>query len=252
MSPDFVRECSVVTPKSYPDGPFEELTWPTQLLARVVTPEGPPHLHGYAVDDDLARNYRFGEVLLLALTGQPPSPEVGAFFEGVLVILSPVCVAEAPVHAALLSRSAGARPVGTLLVGLVGLAEQARHLVETHQGLLEAAARGTIDSWPEGFEARTERDVLVGRELEERWPWPPAPTLGNITAEGALLVALFACGLTAPWQMEAALVTSRLGTLSAEAHAAPLGRLMDYPMNLPPFEYLEDQDETETQDNTKP
>lgn len=229
-----------MTRQAFPPGPFEEAPWPTQLQARVVTAEGAARIHGYSVEEDLARHYRLGEVMLLALTGRIPSAEEGAFFEEVLVRLCPVTVAEAPVHAALISRCAGARSPGTLMVGLVGLVEQARHLVESSAPLLEALARPGAGP-PPGFEARNDADREAGRALEARWPpgWSSAPPLGELSAEAALLVCLAACGLTAPWQMEAALVAVRLPVLAAEAHAAPLGRLTDYPMNLPPFDYVE-------------
>lgn len=219
-------------------GPLEELAWPHRLEARAVNPTYPPRLYGYSVDEDLCRHYSFGEVLFLSLTGNTPTQEEGAFFENILVRLCPVSPADGPVHAALLSRSAGAKPSGTFIVGLIGLVEQARHLVSKHLPILEATGLGKPR--PAGFEGETERDSLVGRELKALWPQgKPAPSIEGLTAEASCLIALSACGLSEPWQFEGAIVASRLGPLLAEAHSAPVGRLTDYPMNLPPFEYEE-------------
>ncbi|MDY0002709.1 MAG: hypothetical protein RBU30_15540 [Polyangia bacterium] len=228
-----------------PPGPFDELSWPSKLTARVVSQEDPCRIHGYAVEEDLARHYSLGEVMLLALTGRIPSEEEGAFFEAVLLRLGPVTVAEAPVHAAMIARSAGSKPQGTLMVGLVGLVEQARHLVISHSALLEAFdATSHGEPWPPGFEARCESDRAVGIALEACWPraWPPAPPLRDLRREAALLFCLAACGLTKDWQLETALVAVRLPILAAEVHSAPLCRVTELPLNLPPFEYEDPHD----------
>ncbi len=223
-----------------PSGPFEELSWPSLLEAGVVKPGTMPRIHGYSVDEDLCRHYSFGEVLFLSLTGDLPTREKGILFENVLIRLCPVSPADGPVHAALLSRAAGATSTGTLMVGLIGLCERARHTVSKHLPLLEATRLGK--PLPPGFEAKTERDHIVGKELNELWPEEPGPPMEGLTAEASCVMALSACGLCEEWQLEVALVAAGLGVLPAEAQRAPAGRLTDYPMNLPPFRY-EERDE---------
>ena len=219
-------------------GPVEDTPWPTRLEAHVVTPGPAPRIHGYDVHDDLARHYGFGEVVLLTLTGQPPSVGVGRVFEAALVDLAPVTVAEAPAHAAVLARLCDADPAGTVATGAIGLAEQARERITRHRAALEALRAGR--PWAE-CDGRCEgADALAEARIAERLRETGlvAPRLaGPVCAEAEGLATLAALGLTEPWQLLAALVVARLPAVAAEAQAVTPRSFPSYPMNLPPFVY---------------
>ncbi len=109
--------------------PFDEHAWPAKLTARVVSPEPDPRIHGYAVRSDLARHYRFSDVVFLSLTGELPTEEQSSTFEQALILLAPISVAEAPSHAASLARVCDASHSAVLGTGAIALAEQARFMV---------------------------------------------------------------------------------------------------------------------------
>ncbi|MEJ7754572.1 MAG: hypothetical protein WKF38_05255, partial [Candidatus Limnocylindrales bacterium] len=102
-------------------GPIEDTAWPAALVARVSDSAASPTLHGYAIETDLARHYRFGETMLLALTGVAPTEADGTAFEVAMIFASATDIRDAPVHAAALARLCGARPANALATGLVGL-----------------------------------------------------------------------------------------------------------------------------------
>jgi len=194
------------------------------------------------VEDDLARHYRFGEAILLALTGLPPDPATGSAFEIALTFLSPLAVTEAPTHAALLARACAGSTAAVTGTAAVALAEHARWLVARHAPTLAWLEGGGDDEVPEIARAlddderrsvRRLRDVLIERaafQLPER----------DFGRDAALLAVLRLCGVRRAEQMELAIVASRLCTSVAEALAGARGALRDYPLNLPPFVYVED------------
>ena len=219
-------------------GPVEDSPWPTRLEAHVVTPGPAPRIHGYDVHHDLARHYGFGEVVLLTLTGAPPTAAVGRAFEAALVDVAPATVAEAPAHAAGLARLCDAAPAGVVATGAIGLAEQARDRIDRHQAGIDALRDGR--PWPacdgrcagsdRGAEARIAARLL-GTGLE-------APRFdGPVCVEAEHLATLAALGLAEPWQLLAAMVVARLPAVAAEAHAVTPGAFARYPMNLPPLVY---------------
>ena len=106
--------------------PIDEMDAPARLAAHVVTPGPQPLLHGFDVQNDLARSYDFAEVVYTALTGEPPSETTGRVFNVLLTFLAPISVAEAPCHATVLARLVGARTAGLVSTAAIGLAEQAR------------------------------------------------------------------------------------------------------------------------------
>lgn len=222
-----------------PTGPIEEYPWPERLRAHAVTPGARPHLHGYDVEGDLARHYRFSDVTLLALLGQLPSDEQLEAFDVAMSFLSPLSVAEAPTHAAVLARICGAQSSGVLGAAAVALAERARHVVNASAGLLEwlRAPHGT----PEARHlATTEEDrsaverlraTLADRNVR-------VPALGQpLGREAALVATLHFAGLTEPHQLETAMVMASLPLAVAEARMHEVASFREYPIQLPPFEY---------------
>jgi hypothetical protein len=221
-------------------GPLETTTFPTQLSARVVTPGAEPRVHGYDVESDLARHYGPAELVLLTLTGELPEPSVRHAFEVAWLFLAPTSVAEAPSHAAVLSRLCGAPPSSSIAVAAIGLAEQARALVEEHAELLRSLrARAALPARYQSQEALHAAAVERLRSALE----PSGlivPTLAQApTRDAALLSVLFACGLKRPEQLQAAVVLSRLPCCVAEGFAERATNFGNYPINLPAFAYQE-------------
>ena len=110
--------------------PIDEMDVPEQLTARVVAPGDRPSIHGYDVQEDLSAHYGFGEVVLVALTGEAPTEAAGRAFGVALTFAAPASIAEAPTHAAALSRLCSAKPSSVSAVAAIGLAEQARHQLD--------------------------------------------------------------------------------------------------------------------------
>jgi hypothetical protein len=223
-------------------GPIDVGLWPDTLTARVVDGGPAPRIHGYDVQADLARHYSFAELMLLSLTGEPPSPGAGRAFEIALAFLSPVSVAEAPVHAAGLARLIGADGTGVLASAAIGLAERARYLVAEHAVLLE-----WLDA-PEGehpalLDAGSDEDreavarlraALAETNLES------SASTRRPTLTAALLSVLHAVGLKTAAQLEAAITFAALPAAVAEALSVKPFAFFSYPMNLPAFRYVEE------------
>jgi len=194
------------------------------------------------VEDDLARHYRFGESILLALTGYPPDPPIGLAFEIVLTFLSPLAVTEAPTHAAVLAQACAGSTAAVTGTAAVALAEHARWLVARHAPTLAWLEGARDDELPEIARALDDDDrssvgrlraLLIERagvQLFDR----------DFGRDAALLAVLRLCGVRRAEQMEIAIVASRLCTSVAEALAGGRGALREYPLNLPPFVYGED------------
>lgn len=209
--------------------PFDTVPWPTTLEARVV--EG-ARVHGYDAVDDLARHYRYSDVVFLSLTGELPSDAVSRAFELALTCLAPTSVAEAPAHAGVLARVCDGAPSAVVATSTIALAEQ---------------ARVAVAEWLEG-------------RGDERAPDPAAARLRAAVAElglgsarldraaslaDACLAVFLACGLERADQLERAWVFARLPVVTAEAFASKAGAFRDYPLDVPPFAYSEDQPEGE-------
>lgn len=217
-------------------GPIEETEWPEELTAHVVDSSGEPRVHGYAVESDLASHYTHAEVALLAMTGELPAPEAARAFELAAVFLAGASLAEAPLHAARLSRVCGAPSSGTIGVAAVGLAEQARHVVASHRDLLSWLA-GESSGFPERHRSQSdvERESVGRLAAALRFPVPGLQESPSRTA--ALLCVLWAAGLRSAEQLELAWTLARLPVAVAEARAVPPAALRQYPMNTPPFVY---------------
>lgn len=222
-------------------GPVEDYAFPTTLSARVITPGPRPRVHGYDVEGEVAPHYRFGESILLALTGEPPDEATGLCFERALTFLSPLAVTEAPTHAAVVARTCAGSAAAVTGTAAVALAEQARWLLARHAPLLVWLDDGCRGEPPALSRAQHDEDRQSVVRLRQALGGLAASRLPaqDLGRDAALLSVLHACGLRRAEQLEVALVVARLATCAAEALAAKRGALRDYPMDLPPFVYDE-------------
>lgn len=222
-------------------GPLESARFPELLSARVITPDAEPRVHGYDVENDLARHYGATDLVLLSLTGELPSDAARAGFEIAWLFLAPVSVAHSGPHATVLARLCGATTSATIGVAAIGLAEQARTLLAEHDELLcWLKAKG--EALPERYRSQApEQRSAVARLLEALAPSGlSVPALHrDPTREAALISLLFACGLRRPQQLEAAVVLARLPSALAEGFAERATNFGNYPINLPRFAYQE-------------
>jgi hypothetical protein len=223
-----------------PSGPIEEYPWPQQLDGHVVTPGASPRLHGFEVESDLARHYRFGDVVLLALIGELPSDPQLEAFDAAMTFLVPLAISEGPTHVAALARLCGARSNGVLGAAAVALAERARAVVEAAAPVLEwlAApmspfpAERRADEGAEDHEAvQRLREALAARGVHVEALERP------LSRNDALVVTLWFAGLRKREQMETALVIASLASVVAESLHHGVAAFRQYPMQLPRFEY---------------
>lgn len=187
--------------------PFSENPWPAKLTARVVSEGTDPRIHGYSVASDLARNYRFSDVVYLSLTGELPSDEQSRTFERALILLSPISIAEAPSHAASLARVCDGSNSAVIGTGAIALAEQARFVIAEHREFLAELSRSGAT---------------------------PSTSLESV------LALLHECGIRREDQLEAVWVVARIAVVAAEGLATPPASFRDYPLNLPAVRYEED------------
>lgn len=220
-------------------GPIDEGAWPDRLSARVCTPTSPARIHGYCVETDLARHYSFGEVALLALTGEAPSPAQGRAFEIAMVFLAPAPVAEAPTNAAVLARAIGSPAARALGVGATTLAASAAASAAKAEPLLGwlASREGPL---PEAYQAvdPDERASVANIRCALDAPDEPVPCLDGDPGRWATLVSvLYGCGIRSVDQLTAVLVMARLPVLAAETIAAKKTSFFRYPLRVPDFRY---------------
>ncbi|HTQ03247.1 MAG TPA: hypothetical protein VMI54_05300 [Polyangiaceae bacterium] len=223
------------------EGPLESATFPETLSARVVTPGDAPRLHGYDVEGDLARHYDPTDILFLSLTGELPPPEISAALRIALTFLAPVSIAHASVHAATLARLCGTTTSSTLGIAAIGLAEQARVLLDEHADLLAWLARPQ-GAPPEAYRAVNPDQRASGERLRRALVTAGLAVpdfVAGLKRDAALLCVLFRCGLTRVEQLEAAIVSARLPSAFAEALTETVVDFAHYPIKLPDYRYRE-------------
>jgi hypothetical protein len=223
-------------------GPIEEQRWPERLKARVTMPGAQPHVQGFDVQRDLARHYSFAEVVLVALTGDAPTSDVGRAFDIALTFVCPASVAEAPAHAAALARICGARTAGLVGVAATALAEQARVMFDEHQSVLPRLIVGSLNGMATQFQSRdaAEREAVQRlRNVLGAFCMRVPAIAYDLRLETAIIAVLLACGLRTRDQIEVAITMARLPVACAEALTWTPGDLRAYPMDLPAFVYEE-------------
>ncbi len=224
--------------KPPPDGPVESGPWPDTLAARAVSPGPSPRLWGYDVHGDLVKNYGLAEMAWLAGRGELAPGEMQIkVFEVVLGYLGPVNMAQAPSHAAGLSRICGSKPSAVVSVGALTLAEQARVAVQDHASMWRWLKGQGL--WPPGLQAgAAEVPVVAGLAQHlDSLGYTHVLFAKNPGVVSACLGVLFDLGFEEPEQLITLWVWCRLPYVSAEAFAAKPGALGDYPMNVPAYEY---------------
>jgi len=219
-------------------GPIDDVTWPDKLSGAVVEAFGSDdRVHGYSVLGDLARHYAHSDHLFLAVTGDLPSDRASRLFRLGLIAWSPVSIAEAPTHVAVLSRICGGTFSAAMGAGLATLAERARSIVESHEPLLAwlahpdptlpavaTAPDGAAVEWIDTLRALAEDLQLLDARM---------------TRTAASLTLLFEAGVRDSERMQAAIVLAGSASVLAEALAASPKDLPAYPITLPPFHYVE-------------
>jgi hypothetical protein len=218
-------------------GPVESREWPDQLLARAVGPGRERRIFGYDVERDLAKHYAFSDALLLGLTGELPGEARARAFAIALTFASPMSVAEAPMHAAMLARVCGVRTGGTLAVAMLALGEHVEALLRLVEPMFASGAEAA--PLPEELRPRDDeerRSVAQLRDLLEGVLDVPL-LAGDIGRDPAVVCVLRACGLTTPFQINSAFSIARLPSVLAEVGATKPGDFKSYPMDVPHFEY---------------
>jgi hypothetical protein len=228
-------------PRRRPNGPIEDQSFPTQIEAHVITPGPDPHLHGFSVEGDLARHYRFPELVQLALTGAPPDEARGRAFDIALQFLAPLAIAEAPTHAAALARLCGARTSSIVAVACIVLAERARHVIAQHDQLLTSLETAGAEV-PAPYRAGGSDDAACIDRLRLALSSAGVEVPGlvpGLTRWAALFMTLHFAGLRRPEQLEAALVTASLAPTLAEAISHAPKSFTRYPIDVPAYIYEE-------------
>lgn len=214
-------------------GPIEDTSWPSDLEARVSDNSGPCHrLRGYALRDDLAANYSFSQVLLLAMTGELPTKSQSRIFDAVLISLGDTLLADAVAHAALLARITGSRTAS--VVGIVGI-------VAAEDGALVAKAWQTLqtggrDATLRSSSARERREVAALLKACGQPRELPAEA-SRLSLRAAHAALLGACGLRHEWQFLHVAAMARCTVALAESYDRPMPGFADYPMDRPSIRY---------------
>lgn len=196
-------------------------------------------MHGYDVEADVAKHYRFSDVILLALMGELPSDEQSLAFDAAMTFLAPLSIAEAPTHAAALAHITGSRSSAIVGVAAIALAERARTIVADSAPLLrwlatpgEPLDRAFFAEGPADQDSvQRLRDALATRGVRL------AALAEPLSRQAALVVTLWLAGLKRPEQLETALVIASLPGVVAESHFHGVASFREYPMQLPEFVY---------------
>lgn len=228
------------------EGILDRVAFPARLTAHVVEPAVDPRIHGYAVEGDLARNVGFIDVGWLALTGELPHAGEREALTAALILLAPLHVGEAPAHAGVLARIAGApdEVVPAITVVALGqrIAAELRALAPFFAWLREPggpppAPAVLADPTPE----QRERHAILAT-ASARWfgPERALPIDPVLTREAAAYALLHCLGVGDPPRLHAFVTWARLPVVLAEAARTASGAIADYPGDLPPYRYVED------------
>jgi hypothetical protein len=234
--------------KTY-EGILDRVVFPATLTAHVVEPTADPRIHGFAVQADLAHHASFLDVGWLALTGELPSNVERTALSTALILLAPLHVGDGPVHAAVLSRIAGAPDDAVPGVATVALGQLTRtelHMLEpffgwltSPAGELSAVCTDAVEPHPTAAQVEA-HEALAAASAEwfgaER-ALPASPVLTRVAAAHALL---FHLGIRDSPRLHALTIWARLPVALAEAACTTRGAFMSYPADLPAYRYVED------------
>lgn len=218
-------------------GPVESMAWPEHLTARAVDGS---RLFGYDVQDDLARHYRFSDLVLLSLTGELPDDARSRAFEIALAFASTMSVGRAPIHASVLARLCGCRPASVFSIATMSLGEDAEIVVTRLSEFLGVVGTSAhVDVLPDELQAASDderRSVARLRALLNDFVTVPL-LASDPSLDVALVAVLRTCGLDTAFSIIAALVLGRLPSALAEARLTKPTDFRSYPMNVPRFVY---------------
>lgn len=220
-------------------GVLDSRSWANQLSARAIeTAQDGDRVHGYHVVRDLAKHYAYSDVLYLAITGDLPDDRSSHLFRIALTAHAPTSIADASAHTAVLARVSAASVPTSLAVGVISAAAEVQDIVDRHAELLAwlparstdtpEAFRETLGAWASGL-----ADTVCGVDPQLDLP------RRDMTANAAVIALLFAAGLRNRDQISAALLVSRLCGISAEVLATGPQHFWEYPVQVPPFRYVE-------------
>lgn len=222
-----------------PEDWFSQPRFGKKLKAYVVDAGRPdPTIHGFAVCQDLARNFSFGDAALLSLTGEEPAPAASQLFNQLLVLLMPLGIAAAPTHSGALAHQFSGDFASSLASAWVVATERARSVVQAREPLLRFLRSARSIPAPAGIQSlETETALHAQRSLEGQCEAASEPWFQDLDQTSALLAALFECGLTEAWQWESALCLAWSPCVMAEIAAHGKQPLESYPINLPRYDY---------------
>ncbi len=221
---------------------IESARWPKALTGRVAQAAPDARIHGYLVEDDLARHYSLAETVLLTLTGGLPDEPSLRAFEVAMCFLAPAPVAHGPSHCAVLAQTVGAPAKGVVATAAIALAEEAAHHAHAHESLLQWL-EAPVGRPPEQYLTQDPSEADRVRRLTHLLAEANCIVAGlahPLSCDAALVATLHRAGIRRHDQLQSALVLARLPCVLAEGFAARHGRLKDYPMTTPQFDHAFD------------
>lgn len=219
-------------------GPIDKVDWPQRMPARVIDAHART-IHGYSVPEDLAVHYSFAENVLVALRGEAPTEAEGRAFEMALSFSALVSAGDAQAHAAAVGRLCMAESKNVAAIAAVVGAERASRVVSEWEAFVAWLDERSGPVPP----AALAPECAVARQFLSLLPKDFAaeePFTSPLALAPAIIAVFHGCGLTSRERMVAALTVASLGASIAEALSMRPLAFRDYPMVIPPFEYVEE------------
>lgn len=218
--------------------PLNDMSTEDLFPGHIVRPGAQPRVRGYRLHDDLGRYYAFSEVLLLAMTGEIPTPQDAHAFERALIFLMDTPITSAAAHAARVTQVGRGGPTGVTAVAATTIIAEAKEEIDRAVSLLDLIEGR--DNCPDETICATstaEREAVAN--LRAVLPWAE---IGVLAHDLALFPAIFAvfhrCGLVRPEQWLMATLQGRLTTAAAEGFGDFSRNFSTLPMRLPQIEYV--------------
>lgn len=221
--------------------PIDAFPWPTQLTARLTTPDESA-VAGYHVASDLARHWSFSDMLYLSVRGQLPSDRESRVLSYVLMNLAPISIAKAPAHAASLVRLCEGSYAATTGAAYLTAAEEGRFVIAAHAGFFEwltTQGQGAPESSPPHVETPSNSSEATPAILVSLAALDLPLTLpATLPRESVLLAALHRIGIQDAMSLEFFWSAARGALALAEALRVSPRAFKSYPLALPRFDYI--------------